>query len=237
MFYTGSHFLRPEPDYANIEAVGVAVSADLETWEKRPGPVSRADARWYETYTGHADGWKEEAWRDPWVFKDPSGSGWHMLVTARSKEGPIDDRGVIGHAWSADLEHWEVRPPLSTPGSGYAHLEVPQLARVDGQWFLLFSVGRDALSSSHAAHRGDTGTWALAVDHPAGPFDVASAEPLTSSAMYAGRLVEDRAGEWQLLGFDSTPGRAFVGAVSDPVPVSVQPDGTLQVHVAAYAAT
>ena len=61
----------------------------------------------------------EEAWRDPWVFADPGGDGWHMLVTARANHGPADDRGVIGHAVSPDLKRWEVRPPISKPGSGF----------------------------------------------------------------------------------------------------------------------
>ena len=37
---------------------------------------------------------------------DPDGDGWHMLITARAAHGPVDDRGVVGHAWSADLRTW-----------------------------------------------------------------------------------------------------------------------------------
>ncbi len=32
MFYTGSRFLHAEPEHANIETIGRAVSADLNTW-------------------------------------------------------------------------------------------------------------------------------------------------------------------------------------------------------------
>lgn len=235
MFYTGSRFLHPEPNYANIETVGVAVSRDLVKWEKRPGPITRADPRWYETYDGDPDGWKEEAWRDPWVFRDPEGNGWHMLVTARANHGALDDRGVIGHAWSADLESWEVRPPLSAPGAGFAHLEVPQVAEIDGQWYLLFSCGDDALSRENSARRHDTGTWVLPVADPTGPFEIGSAEPLTTSALYSGRLVRARSGAWLLLGFDSAPGRAFPGTIADPVPVAVANDRLLRVGLAAHA--
>ncbi len=57
-----------------------------------------------------------------------------MLVTARARDGVERDRGVIGHAWSADLRRWEIRPPLSAPGAGFAHLEVPQVVRIEGRW-------------------------------------------------------------------------------------------------------
>jgi beta-fructofuranosidase len=76
--------------------------------------------RWYETYDPNS--WREEAWRDPWVFRDPGGDGWHMLVTARVRHGPPLSRGVIGHARSADLERWEVGPPLTEP-AGFGQME------------------------------------------------------------------------------------------------------------------
>lgn len=235
MFYTGSRFLHPEPNYANIESIGVAVSDDLIAWQKRPGPVTRADPLWYETYQGDPDGWKEEAWRDPWVFRDPDGNGWHMLVTARAKDGALDDRGVIGHAWSPELDTWQVRPPLSAPGAGFAHLEVPQVAQVEGHWYLLFSCGTDALSRQHAARRDDTGTWALTIDSPTGAFDIAAAEPLTTSACYSGRLLQNPAGRWVLLGFDSAPGRAFPGTIADPIPVTAT-EHRLRIDTTMYAA-
>ena len=236
MFYTGSRFLYPEPNYANIETVGVATSTDLITWEKQPGPITQADARWYETYTGAEGTWKEEAWRDPWVFRDPNGNGWHMLVTARANTGDLDNRGVIGHAWSADLTQWEVRPPLSAPGAGFCHLEVPQVHQVEGQWFLIFSCGVDALSATNPARGANPGTWALAIDDPTTAYDVPSAAPLTTAAVYSGRLVDDRSGRTVLLGFDSAPGQPFPGTIADPVPVTVT-DGRLRADTAELATT
>ena len=46
------------------------------------------DARWYET--AETRQWPDQAWRDPWVFRD--GGLWHMLVTARANHGDPDDR-------------------------------------------------------------------------------------------------------------------------------------------------
>ena len=224
MFYTGTRFLNDEPDVAHIESVGVAVSADLEQWEKRPGPITQADPRWYQTYVPSE--WTEEAWRDPWVFRDPSGDGWHMLLTASANQGARDDRGVIGHAYSADLESWEVLPPLSVPGSGFAYLEVPQIENIDGQWMLFFSCQDHALSAAHAAEYSDTGSWAVPLDSPTGLYDVARARPITTSRLYSSRVVKQRNGDWALLGFvDSPPEELFVGVVADPVPLSVDETG------------
>lgn len=226
MFYTGSRFLGPEPEMANVEAIGVAVSGDLRTWTKTPGPVVVADPRWYETW--EMGTWKEEAWRDPWVFKDPAGSGWHMLITARANHGAIDDRGVIGHAFSQDLVTWEVRTPLTRPGEGFAHLEVPQVAAIDGRWVLLFSSAAGSMTAEHASDHPDPGTWAVLIDDPTRPFLLAAARPVTSEALYSGRVIQGRNGGWQFLAFHNDQvGRGFAGGISDPFPFHVPVDAAL----------
>jgi beta-fructofuranosidase len=227
MFYTGARFLHEEPRQTTVEtgivqSVGVAVSADLENWKKLPGPVTQADSRWYETFD--PEGWNEEAWRDPWVFRDPDGMGWHMLVTARANHGPLDDRGVIGHAFSDDLETWTVLPPLSAPGSGFSHLEVPQVELIDGQWMLFFSCAREALSSAHATIHPDPGAWAVPIDDPVGVFDVSRARPITSSRLYSTRAIRQRNGRWALLGFLNARADEYLpGGIADPLPLSIDP--------------
>lgn len=214
MFYTGSRFMS-EDAAANIETVGIATSRDLHTWQTSREPLVSSDPRWYETL---ADGtWREEAWRDPWVFADPDGDGWHMLLTARGRSGEGDDRGVIGHAVSKDLDHWEVRPPLSEPGAGFAHLEVPQIVRVDGNDVLIFSCDAAALAGSRSGDCG--GVWQLPVDSVTGPFNPSQARLLIDDAHYAGRIVHDRSGEPVLLAFENGSGPAFVGRIGDPIPL------------------
>lgn len=44
--------------------------------------IGQSDPRWYEQLQDAL--WPGEAWRDPWVFADPGGDGWHMLVTRMS---------------------------------------------------------------------------------------------------------------------------------------------------------
>lgn len=216
LFYTGST-LTPG---GNVQRIGYATSRDLVTWEKSPAnPVLQADGHWYEVL---ADGqWHDEAFRDPWVFPDPDGDGWHMLITARARTGPADDRGVVGHAWSADLRRWELRPPLSEPGHGFGQLEVMQVEVVDGAPLMLFSCLVTDVSAERRATGTTGGVWAAPSASLLGPFDIAGAQQVSDDALYSGRLVRRRSdGQWVLLAFHHTgTDGGFVGSVSDPIPV------------------
>lgn len=222
MFYTGTS----RADAGATQRVGVATSTDLYRWEKQPGPITEADSRWYEKL-GSGD-WPDEAWRDPWVYEVSGVPGWHMLVTARSNHGDVQDRGVIGHATSADLSTWTVQPPRSEPGAGFGQLEVPQVAGIDGRYVLIFSCLPAELGASR--RDGGGGVWAAPIDHPDGPYDTTRAIRLTDESLYAGRLLEARDGQWFLFAFlHLDPAGQFIGALSDPIPVAWGPDGNLRV--------
>ena len=177
-----------------------------------------ARAPWYEKLESGA--WHDEAFRDPWVFADPDGNGWHMLITARSPQGPIEGRGVIGHAWSADLRTWELREPLTAPSvDGFGQLEVVQVEVVDGRPVLIFSCLGEHATSARQQQAG--GTWAVPAESVLGPFDVDAAYPLTDERLYVGRLLRRRTdGQWLLFAFHNIgeDGR-FVGGITDPMPV------------------
>ncbi|MGP3533552.1 glycosyl hydrolase family 32 [Microbacterium sp. RD1] len=219
LFYTGSHL---SADGRNVQRIGYATSRDLFTWHKAAtNPVLAADGEWYETLA--TTEWHDEAFRDPWVFADPSGEGWHMLFTARATSGPTHGRGVVGHAVSPDLERWQLRAPLSAPSDdGFGQLEVTQVAEVDGRAVLLFScLARDATNAVRARHpRG--AVWAVAAEALTGPFDISSVSPIADDDLYVGRLLRRRDdGRWLFFAFrhDDPAGR-FVGGVTDPVPVA-----------------
>lgn len=202
-----------------VQRVGSAASADLVTWSTTGRALVAPDRHWYERL---ADGaWPDEAWRDPWVFRDHSGAGWRMLLTARANSGDPSSRGVVGTAWSADLETWRVEPPRSATGAGFGQLEVLQLELVDGRWVLLFSCLGSELSDERKAAGERGGIWAVNVDDPAGPYDIAGAYRVADETLYVGRLVRDRAGAWQLLAFRNTSLTGeWIGEIIDPVPVS-----------------
>lgn len=229
MFYTAVS----RADDGLQQRIASVVSDDLYTWHREPDrQVLEPDPRWYETVETRQ--WPDQAWRDPWVFRDQG--TWHMLITARANRGAPDNRGVIGHATSPDLKHWTVLPPLSEPGAGFGHIEVVQTAVVDGTPVGVFS----CLAAELAAERREKdtvgGVWAFPADSPAGPFRVEDAYRLTDERHYVGRLVQDRAGEWQMLTFRNSDGSGgWVGEITDPRPVRWI-DGRLSIDGASLTA-
>jgi beta-fructofuranosidase len=219
LFYTGVS----RAEHGLVQRIGVAVSDDLVTWQRSgDGPLLEADARWYEKLDLGA--WIDEAWRDPYVFRDPGGDGWHMLITARVPHGDPQGRGVIGHARSADLHDWEVHPPLSAP-AGFGQLEVPQAVTVEGHPVLVFSCWPDRMDDARRRSGTSGGVYAVPGESLLGPWDIASATPLGHPSLYAARLVQDRDGAWSILGFRDTENGTFVGEIPDPMPVQWSADG------------
>ena len=216
MLYTGAS----SAEKGLIQRLGVATSPDMVTWAKhQANPVNEADPRWYAQLD--LDAWYDQAWRDPWVLADPEGDGFHALVCGRVPGGaPADARGVIGHAWSPDLVHWECRPPLSEPGE-FGHMEVPQVEIVDGTPVLLFSTARVHTGVARKARlpHEPTGTFVAIGESLLGPWDIATARAIPVKDLYSGRLIRDRAGEWQVIGFiDGSERDEFTGELTDPVP-------------------
>ena len=214
LFYTGTSTV----DGGRIQRIGLATSTDLLRWERHGDtPLIESDGRWYERLGSSS--WVEEAWRDPWVMG--ADGRFHALITARSATGPVDGRGVIGHAVSDDLLTWEVGPPLSEPGH-FGHLEVPQLARIDGEEVLVFCCEGDRVSSTRRADLASeprTAVYVAPAAGPIGPYAVDEAEEGLPDGLYAGRLVLGPGDRLVWLAFvDHVDGGPFVGELSDPVP-------------------
>jgi beta-fructofuranosidase len=218
LFYTG----LTEVGGALVQTTCLATSDDLDTWTRHSAnPVLRADRRWYATLGPGED---NEPWRDPWVFPDPDGDGWHLIATARARTGPAGDRGVLGHARSPDLLTWTAQPPVTAPGARFDQLEVPQLEVVDGRPLLLFSCLHAELGPARRAVEPTGGIWMAEGPEGGGVFDafahVGAARLVSDDRLYVGRMIRDRNGEWMLLAFHNRgqDGR-FVGTISDPMPI------------------
>ena len=224
LFYTG--ISRSENGW--VQRIGHAISNDLITWNKvGSDPVTVADKKWYEQLNFYD--WPDQAWRDPWVFADSNGNGFHMLTTARSKAGDRLTRGVIGHATSKDLFTWNVQPPLSEPNE-FGQLEVIQVEMVEGCAVLIFSCAPEHLTESRGKSASFAGTYSAPAFSLLGPFVLNKAELIDAPHIYAGRIVQDRSGQWNLLGFvNKGVDGFFVGEICDPVPLILTDRGTLQV--------
>jgi beta-fructofuranosidase len=202
MFFTAiSH-----AEQGRVQRIGTAVSDDLVAWTRSPdNPLLEADPRWYDKYDPAA--WFEEAWRDPYVFADPAGDGWHMLITARAGGG-----GVVGHARSADLVSWEVLPPLTEP-AGFGHMEVMRTEVIDGQPVLMFSCGP---GFTDEPRRG--AVWIAPGESLLGPWDVKGAVALEHPSLYAAQFIREDGG-WTVLGFRDIEDGVFHGEILDPLPI------------------
>jgi beta-fructofuranosidase len=219
MFYTGT---SRETD-GRIQTIGAAVSDDLISWHKVDNnPLVVASEKWYEKL-GESD-WPDEAWRDPWVYKNEQDNKWHMLVTARSKAGKLEERGVMGHAVSENLTKWEILEPLSVENQGFGHLEVFQFEVVDGVPIVIFCCGWRELSEERFQKFGmRDATYSLACTSDLSDLDFSRARAFEENLVYAGRLVRKPSGEWYLIGFVNEVDGKFVGELSDPIAVTADP--------------
>ncbi len=227
LLYTGTS----HADGRLVQRVGLATSTDLTTWTKHPGSVLEADPRWYETLDLTA--WHDQAWRDPWVFRDERDGRHHALLTARARSGDPTGRGVVGHAVSDDLVHWDVLPPVTEP-MGFGQLEVPQVVQDGERWYLVFCSDVETQGEQRRATGPGTGTYYLVGDSPTGPFRQVGdglLEVDRQGSTYAGKLHRDSSGALVFLAWhrnDADGG--FRGELSEPRLVDVLPDGSLRVH-------
>ena len=209
------------------QRIGLAESEDLATW-RRVGdrPLVDPDPRWYRTL--EEDPERSETWRDPFVFRDPGGDGWHMLITARDRDAPRLYDGVLGHARSADMLTWELQPPLTEP-VGFGQIEVPQVRCVDGRYVLVFTCHPQEQSPEQIERHGPYCTWYLVGDSPLGPWDIDAARPFVAEPLlFAAPLVQQRDGTWAFVGFrNQEPEGILSFEILDPIPVELV-DGELR---------
>jgi beta-fructofuranosidase len=232
LFYTGTERARD----GMHQRIGHATSTDMQSW-KRVGDglildLAGENAQHYEEFTpGH---WHDRAMRDPWVMKNPDGEGWIMYFTARVPgRAEPNAGGAIGFATSPDLYSWELQKPVYD-GGAFGQLEVPQVFKHGQHWYMTFCTAAHHWSAAYTAYSGDTpksGNHYLMAEHHLGPWY--APKPFLDGAnpckRYAGKIVK-RNGQLFIMGFlDVGPDGKFVGQVSDPVPLRIQPDGTLRV--------
>jgi len=227
LFYTGTN--REEKGL--IQRIGLASSDDLINWRKFPNnPILKADPKQYEVLEGGL--WKDQAWRDPWVF--PHDGAFHAYITARIGDGPSLERGVIAHATSLDLMTWKVEGPVTKPGE-FGYLEVPQLEQIGERWYLFFCTGTKLFSEKRLARpnvKPQRGTHYFVAENPLGPFDLISDDFFIGDEKgrrYNSKVIRDPSGKWVVLSSLAWSEDGYVGEIGDPRPIAIGPDGRLSV--------
>lgn len=233
LFYTGTSL----SENSMYQRIGHATSTDLHNWTRVGDGLAldiagpNADTYEKDHIIGH---WHDRAMRDPWVMKDPHGTGYLMYFTARVPGVPEPNAGgAIGFATSPDLYSWTLCPPVFAGGMG--QLEVPQVFSVGETWYCLFCTSGSHWSEQYRRTNPEspvTGTHYLMADHPRGPWRIAPGSFLDGAEpcrRYAARIVDGPDG-LVILGFADGGKEKFGGYVMDPEPVVQGADGLLHVH-------
>ncbi len=202
MFYTG----LSRRDHGQIQRLGLARSTDLYQWEKssvswqdRRSPLPydlpgrppqppfnynaescfplKPDGRYYESNVDEGRNWI--SWRDPYYYREGD-RGW-LLAAGRVNEGPIVRRGCVAVMEETAPDQFEARPPLHHPGL-YDDVEVPNLFKIDGEYYLIGSMREDAkIRYWHTSEIGQP--WRSYADNV-----------LLATGNYAGRISHDERG-------------------------------------------
>lgn len=132
------------PDWRQV--LGRAVSDDgIHFTKQQPNP-----------FAVPPHGYNPLHFRDPVVFADAGGDGYHMLVTSVRDDWPLQGRGgCLAHLHSPDLEEWQMQEPFLVPGFDDAP-ECPDYFTWNGWYYLLFS---NHLTTRYRMSRTPLGPW------------------------------------------------------------------------------
>jgi hypothetical protein len=94
--------------------------------------------------------------RDPVIFADEGGDGYHMLVTSMLEQPALDGYGgCLAHLHSPDLQEWRMCDPFLVPGFDDAP-ECSDYFHWNGWYYLLFS---NHLTTRYRMSRQPFGPW------------------------------------------------------------------------------
>ncbi len=172
MFYTG---LSME-EGGRIQRVGLAVSDNLYDWRKVEEPPFPLEAQGphYESTLDEGRNWV--SFRDPY-FVQHDGEAY-LLVSARVSHGPIIRRGCVAALRETSPYHFELEPPGAYP-MRYDDLEVPNLCKLGGRYYLVCSI------------REDIKVHYWYADHIRGPYRNLADNVLLPQGNYAARICEN----------------------------------------------
>lgn len=208
-----------------FQRVGMAVSEDLIAWQKiSENPVSEPSLSYYEQLsTGERN---MTHWRDPFLFDD--GEHVYQLICARRRDGERKTRGTVAIARSTDMRTWDILPPIEHDRIA-EEMEVPQVYRINGRWYLVFcTLGCFLSSGFRQRFQGpipERTNFSMVGDSPFGPFHIFGTGQIAphgpQAYFYAAQLVQFQQ-RWYLL---ATIHDEKSERISDPVDVQADDTG------------
>lgn len=135
LFYT----IRSSASRGKVQAIGLATSEDLIAWRKYVcNPVVTPDGRWYNTEKNPALNGLVDC-RDLMVVKHDEKPGYFGIFATRVPTAELPQGSVFAGVYSEDLVSWEQTPPVfRSETHQYSIVEMPDLFRLDGKWYLTF---------------------------------------------------------------------------------------------------
>lgn len=146
------------------------------------------DPEYYEATLDEGRHWV--SFRDPYYYREGD-RGW-LIMAARTKTGPVVRRGCVGVMEETSPGRFEPRPPLHHPGL-YDDIEVPNLIKIEDEYYLIGSLREDAKIRYWHTHQIGA-PWRSYHDNV-----------LLAQGNYAGRLCQDEKG-WLVWNFFSLGG-------------------------------
>jgi len=173
-YWTGSGSVIADPDggyrlyYTGHDPEGRPKEVTMEARASElAGPWTKVS----ETTFAGPPAYDEWDFRDPFVFWNDEAGTWWMLLTTRH-----EGRAAIGLYTSPDLGAWTAAEPIYAENSPL-NLEVPDLFREGGDWFLLYS---DQRGESRQVRY-------LTATTSAGPYAYGPYDALDGRGFYAGK--------------------------------------------------
>lgn len=171
-----------------------------------------APPAFYESSVNEGRHWV--SFRDPYYYREGN-RGW-LIMAARTKEGPVVRRGCVGAVEEIAPGKFEACPPMHHPGL-YDDIEVPNLLRLEQEYYLIGSLREDA--KIRYWHTTKIGT----------PWRSYHDNVLLTQGNYAARVCHDDRG-WLLWNFFSLngPDRTSQNLMPPPKRLHRTKDGLLR---------
>lgn len=205
--YRGRYWMAYTGQWNSLSGkIGLAVSDDLYIWEKtKDNPIlTPVDSMFSETGRGLR---KFSHWRDPNLsVMDGQVYG---LICATSRTAPEDACGSVAVCRSRDMSHWEIAGELKIEAV-CQELECPQVYKLNGKYYLLFSSFYDLFSEDMKRKYGKKlrqTSYCMMADDFWGPYHFVpdfsilpdDCEDICQNVQYANRLVFWK-GQWYITG-------------------------------------